>query len=289
MHKLGKIDQTGATMKRFCVLAIELTLLAQVAAGQSLGDLARQERERKAKQQKASVEISTDELSSGKLDTSPPLDPARKGDLDYLLERMARPNVTPEVLAAFVPLKDRAVPRLVVMLDSADSLKRVAPATVLIVLGNTDGLGSMARLLTASTQAAASAADNSAATAEARVQTSRAAAYALEATKLGCWRFTEGSALAPDQVVERLQKGPAIEIVGGVDNGQRLFNRALRSTDTNLRLAAAALVQVAAGGKDFGYRPDQPAEANESAIQQISGFLATDRAAVVSHLGAKPK
>jgi len=279
-------------MRILWALAINLVLLPQLAFGQSLADLARQEREKRAKQQKPAVEVTTDEVAAGKLDTSPPLDPARKGDLDYLLQQLARPKVTPEVLAAFVPLTDRAVARLLPMLDSTDPLKRVAPATVLMVVSNTQGLASMARLLNDSTDAAAGATKDTASPNEAfrqQLQTSRIAAYALEATKLGLWRFTEGSTMTPEQIVQRVQKGPAIEIVGGIDNGQRLFNRALRDNDPSLRLAAMALIRVAAEGKDFGFRPEQSADQNELAIQQITSFLATERAQVVSQLGSKRK
>jgi len=89
--------------------------------------------------------------------------------------------------------------------------------------------------------------------------------------------------------VARLQKGPAIEIVGGLDNGQRLFNRALRDNDPNLRLGAIALIRAAAGGRDFGFQPDQAAEQNVAAIQQVTTFLTTERAKVISALGTKPK
>jgi hypothetical protein len=280
-------------MRTFWAVAINLVVLVQTAAGQSLGDLARQERARKAKEQKSTVEITNDELAGGKLDASPPLDAARKGDLDYLLRRLTRPRVTPELLAAFVPLKTNAIPKLLTLLGSAEAMKRVAPATVLMVLGNSEGLGSMARLLNDSAEVAVGAPSGSAPTDTAfdqQIQSSRVAGYALEATKLGFWRFTEGSTMTPDQVIQRLQKGPAIEIVGGVDNGQRLFNRALRDKDPNLRLAAIALLRVASGGKDFGFQPDQSSDQNESAIQQITTFLTTERAKVISSLlGNKPK
>lgn len=271
-------------------MAVGILLLVQSAAAQSLGDLARQERERKAKEQKAGVAITTDEVKAGKLDVSPPLDPARKGDLDYLLQKLSHPRVTPELLAAFVPLKGTAVPRLLPMLGSTDPLKRVGPATVLIALGSSDGVASMARLLSDSIEAAAKAAGSSASPGEnfsKQMEATRESNYALAATKFGIWRFTEGSALAPDQVVQRLAKGPPIEIVGGVDNGQRIFNRALRDKDANLRQGAIALIRVAAEGDDFGYQPDQEAEQNESAIQKVTSFLTTERAKVVSQLGTK--
>jgi len=274
-------------------LTISLILVAQVAAAQqSLGDLARKERERKAQQQKAGVEVTTDELRRGKLDLAPPLDPARKGDLEYLLQQLSHPRTTPELLAAFIPLKAQAVPRLLPMLLAADSLNRVAPATVLIVLGNSEGLASMARMLDEATAAAAVAAGEETSAEEAfrqRMEATREANHALEATRFGVWRFGEESTLAPDQVVARLQKGPAIEIVGGLDNGQRLFNRALRDNDPNLRLSAIALIRAAAGGRDFGFQPDQAAEQNVAAIQQVTTFLTTERAKVISALGTKPK
>jgi hypothetical protein len=279
-------------MRTLWGLVISLILVAQaVVAQQSLGDLARKERERKAKQEKASVEVTTEELARGKLDLTPPLDPARKGDLEYLLQQLSHPRATPELLAAFIPLKAQAVPRLLPMLLTTDSPRRVAPATVLMVLGNTEGLASMGRMLDEATAAAAAVAGEETSAEQAfrqRMEATREANYALNATRFGVWRFTEGSALAPEQVVQRLQEGPAIEIVGGPDNGQRLFNRALRDKDPNLRLGAIALIRAASGGRDFGFQPDQPPDQNEVAIQQITTFLTTERARVVSALGTKP-
>src|SRR5260370_30423949 len=132
-------------MKAIWVSTISL-LLAQAVSAQSLADFARKERERKA-QQRAGVQVSTDEVRAGKVDLSPPLDPARKSDLTYLLQQLTHPKPTPELLAAFVPLKDRAVPRLLSMLDSTDRFKRIAPATVLTVLRCTGCTAIMARLL----------------------------------------------------------------------------------------------------------------------------------------------
>ncbi|MBZ5544832.1 MAG: hypothetical protein LAO07_14315 [Acidobacteriia bacterium] len=272
-----------------CILS--LALLAPLAAAQSLGDLARQERKRKAQQQPA-VSVETDELRKGKVELTPPLDPARKGDLEYLLRQLSRPIASPELLAAFVPLKEQAVPRLIPMLGSADPVKRVAPATVLTVLGNSEGLAAMARMLDESIAAAPSSqgkgeGEKTRETFPEKLAATREAGLALNATRLGVWRFTEGSAMTPDQVVQRLKASPPIEVVGGPDNGQRIFNRALRDADGNLRLGAIALVRVASGGKDFGFQADRPPEQNESAIQEITTFLTTERAKVMSALAAK--
>lgn len=282
-------------MKNLWRLAISLVLLAQAAWAQSLGDLARKERERKAQQDTSSVEVTTDHIKKGKVDLSPPLDPARKGDLEYLLDQLAHPRVTPELVAALIPHQDAATPRLVSMLGSTDSLKRVAPATVLTVLGNSEGVAAMARMLLEATEAAAAegaSEDDAATTDEAfrqRMESAREADYALRATTLGVWRFTEGKDLTAEQVVEGMRKGPPVEIVGGVDNGQRIFNRAFREGDENLRRGALALVHVASGGDDYGYRPDQPADQNEAAIQQITTFLTTERGKVVARIGPPKK
>ncbi len=316
-------------MKIIWTLIGSLVFLVPAASPQSLGDLARQERERKVKEQKPAVEITTDEVGHGKLDVTAHLDRARKGDLNYLLGQLSRPQVSTELLNAFLPLKDQAIPKLLPLLGSTDPIKRVGPSIVLMVLGNTEGLAIMARLLgdaseaasgmaaaiTASSTAAAAPAPSTAAagststTAAAgsapstpaaraapqedlvrqQMEANREINYALNAAKFGVWRFTEGGALAPAQVVQRLDKGPAIEIVGGLDNGQKIFNAALRQTDGNIRLAAIALIRVAADGNDFGYHPDQPAEQNVSAIQDITTFLTTQRSKVISQLGNKPK
>src|SRR5712692_1546488 len=135
-------------MKVIWTSAVSLVLLAQAASAQSLGDFARKERERrKAQEQKGGIQVSTDEVRSGKLDLSPQLDPARKGDLDYLLQQLSHPKASAELLEAFVPLKDQALPKLLPLLGSTDPFKRVAPATVLMVLGSSEGLASMARML----------------------------------------------------------------------------------------------------------------------------------------------
>lgn len=283
-------------MNNLLRLAISLVLLAQVASAQSLGDLARKERERKAQQETPSVEVTTDHIKKGKVDLSPPLDPARKGDLDYLLDQLAHPRVTPDHVAALIPHRDAAMPRLVSMVGSADPLKRVAPATVLTVLGNSEGLAAMARMLVEATEAAATEAavtedeaeDDAEASDEAfrqRMESARQADYALRATTLGVWRFTEGKDLTPEQIVARMRKGPPIQVVGGVDNGQRIFNRAFHDSDENLRRGALALIHVASGGEDYGYRPDQLADQNEAAIQQITMFLTTERGKVIARIG----
>ena len=279
-------------MKNLWGLVISLILLVQVAAAQSLGNLARKERERKSKQEASSVEVTTDHIKKGKVDLSPPLDPARKGDLNYLLDQLAHPRTTPDLLAAFIPHKDAAMPRLISMLGSTDPMKRVAPAEVLTVLGHSEGLAAMGRMLVESTEAAAvevKSEDDAEDTDEAfrqRMESAREADYALRSTTLGVWRFTEGKDLTAEQVVERIRKGPPIEIVGGVDNGQRIFNRAFHDSEENLRRGALALIHVASSGDDYGYRPDLPADQNQAAIQQITTFLTTERGRVMARIGA---
>jgi hypothetical protein len=281
----------GAAMKNFWGLLICLLLLVQAAGAQSLGDLARKERERKAQQQTSSVQVTTDQIKKGEVDLSPALDPARTGDLDYLMDQLAHPRTTPDLLAAFIPHKGAAIPRLISMLGSTDPIKRVAPAEVLTVLGNSEGLAAMGGMLVESTEAAAEeekTEEDAAKAAEAfrqRMEAAREADFALLATTLGVWRFTEGKELTAEQVVDRIRKGPPVEVVGGVDNGQRIFNRAFHDSDENLRRGALALIQVASGGEDYGYRPDQPPDQNQSAIQQIITFLTTERGRVMARIG----
>ncbi len=272
---------------------LTLVLVAQVAAAQSLADLARKERERKAQQERPAIVVETDALRKGKVDLTPKLDPARKGDLEYLLQQLSHPQATPELLEAFVPLKEQAVPRVTPLLLSAEATRRVAPAMVLTVLGASDGLGAMARMLGESVAAAEPEAPSEDASADqvfqARLEATREANLALNATRLGLWRFTEGTGLSPEQVIQRTKAGPPIEVVGGPDNGQRIFSRALRDPDANLRLGAIALIRAASGGKDFGYEASKPPEENEAAIQEITTFLMTERGKVISALGSKPR
>ena len=275
-----------------CGSILTLVLLVQGAAAQSLGDLARKERERKAQQQKAAVSVETDELRKGKAELAPPLDPARKGDLDYLVQQLARPRPTPELLAALIPLKEQAVPRLLPLLLSAEATKRVAPAVALIVLGKSEALAATARLLdeslAATRQESPEAAPGTApSVSQERLEATRAASLALDATRLGVWRFTEGNALTAEQIVQRIKAGPPVEVVGGPDNGQRLFAHALRDKDANLQLGAIALIRAAADGKDFGFQPGQTPEQNEAAIQAITTFLTTERGRVMTALASK--
>ncbi len=285
-------------MKTILGFVIALTLMAQCAAGQSLGELARKEKERKAQQeQKPAVEVDTDALRKGKVELAPKLDPARKGDLDYLIQQLSYPRPTPELLSAFVPLKDQAIPRLTPLLSSAESTRRIAPATVLTVLGSTEGLGAMARMLDESIAQARQGAPKDAdekSSAEAaaefhqKMEAMREANLAMDVTRVSLWRFTDGKALTPDQFIKRLSGGPPIEVVGGLDNGQKLFSTALRDQDDNVRAGAIALIRAAADGNDFGYRMDQPPAENEASIQQITTYLTTERAKVVGTLQSKP-
>lgn len=267
--------------------------MAECAAGQSLGELARKEKERKAAQeQKPAVTVETDALRKGKVELAPRLDPVRKGDLDYLVQQLSHPRATPELLSAFVPLKEQAIPRVTPLLLSAEPTRRVAPATVLTVLGSSEGLGAMARMLDESIATAKQSAPDDSADAAAdfqqKMEAMRGANLSMDVARLGLWRFTEARLLAPDQVIKRMSTAPPIEIVGGLDNGQRLFSNALRSSDANLQAGAIALIRAASGGNDFGYKVSAPPEANEAAIQGITTFLTTERMKVVAALRSKP-
>ena len=275
-----------------------LALLAQCAAAQSLADLARKEKERKAQQeQQPAVVVETDALRKGKVEYTPRLDPARKGDLDYLVQQLYHPRPSAELLSAFVPLKDQAIPRVAPLLLSAEPDRRIAPATVLTVLGSTEGLGAMARLLDESIAVARQSAPSdskekeaaeSAAAFQQKMEAMRAANLSMDVARVGIWRFTDGKGLAPDQMVKRMSTAPPIEVVGGLDNGQKLFSGALRDPDANVRAAAIALIRVATGGNDFAYKVDQAPEQNEAAIQEITTFLTTERGKVVAALRSKP-
>ncbi|MBI4166361.1 MAG: hypothetical protein HY508_11570 [Acidobacteria bacterium] len=279
-------------------LILTLVLLAACAAAQSLGDIARKEKERKAQQErKPAVTVETDALRKGKVELAPRLEPTRKGDLDYLVQQLSHPRPTSELLSAFVPLKDQAIPRVATLLLSAEPTRRIAPAAVLTVLGSSEGLGAMARMLDESIATAKLSAPKddaekgsaeSAAAFQQKMEAMREANLSMDVTRVGVWRFTEGSALTPDQVVKRVGAGPPIEIVGGLDNGQKLFSRALRDSDGNLRAGAIALIRAASGGNDFGYRISESPDANEVAIQAITTFLTTERAKVVAALRSKP-
>lgn len=283
----------GDAMKIASGVILTLALLAQAAAAQSLADLARKEKERKAQQdQKPAVVVETDALRKGKVEMAPRLDPARKGDLDYLVQQLSHPRPTPELLSAFVPHKAQALPRVTSLLLSAEATRRVAPATVLTVLGSSEGLAAMARMLEESIAAASQGVPADSSTAgtdfQQKMEATREANLSLNVTRMGVWRFTQGRALTPEQVVKRMSTPPPIEVVGGLDNGQKIFSHALRDPDANLRLGAIALVRAATGGKDFGYKVDSEPDLNEAAIQDITTFLTTERAKVIAVLRSKP-
>lgn len=274
-------------------LILTLVLMAECAAAQSPADLARKEKARKAQQeQQPAVVVETDALRKGKVELAPKLDPARKGDLDYLVQQLSHPRPTLELLSAFVPLKAQAIPRVTPLLLSAEATRRVAPATVLTVLGSSEGLGAMARMLDESIAAAQHGAPEDSATAaedfQQKMEATREANLSLHAARIGVWRFTEGSALTPEAVVKRMSTPAPIEVVGGLDNGQKLFSQALRHSDANVRLGGIALIRAATRGKDFGYQVSQAPEQNEAAIQEIAMFLTTERAKAIAALRSKP-
>ena len=285
-------------MRTASSVVLTLVLMAECAVAQSLGEIARKERARKAQQQeKPAVVVETDALRKGKVRFAPRLDPARKGDLDYLVQQLYYPLPTAELLSAFVPLKEQAIPRVVPLLMSSEAEKRIAPATVLTVLGSSEGLGSMARMLDESIAAARQPAPGdssvkspaeSAADFHQKMEAMREANLSMDAARLGVWRFTEGKGMTPDQVVSRMRSAPPIEVVGGLDNGQKLFSSALRDPDANVRAGAIALIRVATDGNDFGYKVDQDPEQNEAAIQEITTFLTTERNKVISALKSRP-
>lgn len=274
-------------------VVLTVILIAECAAAQSLADLARKEKERKAQQEhQPAVVVETDALRKGKVEFAPKLDPARKGDLDYLVQQLYHPRPSAELLSAFVPLKDHTIPRVTPLVLSAEPDRRIAPATVLTVLGSTEGLGAMARLLDESIAVARQpSGEDSTASAEdfqQKMEAMREANLSMDVARVGVWRFTEGKGLTPDQVIKRMSSAPPIEVVGGLDNGQKLFSAALRDPDANLRAAAIALIRVATNGNDFGYKVDQAPEQNEAAIQEITTFLTTERAKVTAALRSKP-
>jgi thiol-disulfide isomerase/thioredoxin len=253
-----------------------LIFVVQPAGAQSLGDLARQQREQRAKGQDVVTTVDSDDLLSGR-HVGGQLDPARKGDLDYLLGLLSRPNPSPELLGAFVPLKERAIPRLLPLLTSGEGLKCLAPATVLIVLGKSEGLGAAARALqevTGTANAVGASGETTSGQGLGRtLEAARKSNLATAAVGLGIWRFTEGRTKGPEEVVQRLAKGPEIKIVSRAGNTAEIFNRALRDDDPNLRLAAAVYTRATTGGNDFGYQVDKPAEQNAAAIPRMVSAL----------------
>ena len=136
-------------MKHLVILILGLLLfgLPETGNGQSLGDLARKERARKAKQSQTGTVVTNDSVKRPGEALKPVFDATRKDDLDYLLSRLEDPNPAPQVYLALVPLKDQAEERLVALLGDPAGRKRISPAAALIIMGDTRGLGAMAELL----------------------------------------------------------------------------------------------------------------------------------------------
>ena len=66
-----------------------------LALGQSLKDLARKERARKAKQSQTGTVVTNDSVKRPGEALKPVFDASRKDDLDYLLSRIEDPNPVP--------------------------------------------------------------------------------------------------------------------------------------------------------------------------------------------------
>ena len=129
------------------ILGFLLISLPATGIGQSLGDLARKERARKAKQSQTGTVVTNDSVKRLGQALKPTFDASRKDDLDYLMSQLGDPSPAPQVYLSLVPLKAQAEERLLALLRDPMGVKRISPAAALIILGDTRGLGAMAELL----------------------------------------------------------------------------------------------------------------------------------------------
>ena len=252
-------------MKTYGILFIAAALFLQLLPPRSFGSSAR---------------VSAAEASPGRADVTPPLDPNRKGDLYYLVEQTSYPRVSTELLTAMLPYYDLAIPQLMVLQNRSNPREQIGPATILIVFGVSDAVGTLSQTLNKLMDAASaneSGKKGGAVSAEAfrrKMNANKAAGYARDAINLGLWRFTDGMKLSPKDVVQRLEKGPRIDLLRSPDHGQKIFSAALKGNDPNLRRGAIALIRLESGGNDFGYDPSQTDEENWDALLKITSFLA---------------
>lgn len=271
-------------MKHLVILILGFLLfgLPETGNGQSLGDLARKERARKAKQSQTSAVVTNDSVKRPGEALKPVFDATRKDDLDYLLSRLEDPNPAPQVYLALVPLKDQAEERLVALLGDPAGRKRISPAAALIIMGDTRGLGAMAELLPTTEELGRKVQFNAGGQSESGEDFQNALQRTFESTQamnlanFGIWRFVDGAGRTPEALVKRLA-GSAIDLTKSPDRGQRVYTAALRHSDSNVRRAAITLVAAMAQGNDFGYDPDSMGSSNEVPIQDIVSFIATRR------------
>ena len=271
-------------MKHLVILILGLLLfgLPETGNGQSLGDLARKERARKAKQSQTGTVVTNDSVKRPGEALKPVFDATRKDDLDYLLSRLEDPNPAPQVYLALVPLKTRLKSAWWLswgtLRDGNVSHRRQA----LIIMGNTRGLEAMAELLPTTQELGRKVQFNAGGQSESGEEFQNALQRTFESTQamnlanFGIWRFVNGAGLTPEALVKRLA-GSAIDLAKSPDRGQRVYTAALRHSDSNVRRAAITLVAAMAEGNDFGYDPDSMGSRNEGPIQDIVSFIATRR------------
>ena len=260
-------------MKHLVILILGLLLfgLPETGNGQSLGDLARKERARKAKQSQTGTVVTNDSVKKPGEALKPIFDTSRKDDLDYLLSRLDDPNPAPQVYLALVPLKDQAEERLVALLGDPAGRKRISPAAALIIMGDTRGLGAMAELLPTTEELGRKVQFNAGGQRESGEEFQNALQRTFESTQainlanFGIRRFVNGAGLTPEALVKRLA-GSAIDLTKSPDRGQRVYTAALRHSDSNVRRAAITLVAAMAEGNDFGYDPDSMGSRNQVPI-----------------------
>lgn len=271
-------------MKHLVILSLGLLLISLPATGngQSLGDLARKERARKAKQGQTGRVVTNDSVKRPGEALKPTFDASRRDDLDYLLSRLENPSPAPQVYLALVPLKDQAEERLLALLGDPTGRKRISPAAALIIMGDTRGLRAMAELLPTTEELGRKVQFNAGGQSESGEDFQNALQRTFEATQamnlanFGIWRFVDGTGQTPEALVKRLGVS-AMDLTKSPDRGQRVFTAALQHSDSNVRRAAIALVATMAQGNDFGYDADSTGSQNEGPIQEIVSFIATRR------------
>ena len=264
------------------ILGFLLISLPATGIGQSLGDLARKERARKAKQSQTGTVVTNDSVKRPGQALKPTFDASHKDDLDYLMSQLGDPSPAPQVYLSLVPLKAQAEERLLALLRDPMGVKRISPAAALIILGDTRGLGAMAELLPTTVelgrklQFSATGQSSEGEDFQNALRRTFESTQAVNLANFGIWRFLDGAGLTPEALVKRLE-GSAMDLTKSPDRGQRVFTAALQHSDSNVRRAAITLIATMAQGNDFGYEVDATGSSNAGPIQDIVSFITTRR------------
>ncbi|MCZ6514749.1 MAG: hypothetical protein O6850_02680 [Acidobacteria bacterium] len=275
-------------MRYFAIFSIGFLLLSLpgIALGQSLGTLARKQRQQREAQSSKSTLLTNYEAKKPGKAFKPRFDATKMDDVDYLIGQLKNHRVAPDVFISLARHKSQAAPRLLAMLEDPKPANRIPPAKALIILGNSEGLAAMLPLLPKKDEIGRKREFNGAGTDEngesfqKAVQRTYEITHAKNLCHFGLWRFAQGAEVGADVLVKKFSSRKNFDVTKSPDRGQKIITDSLRNRDPNIRRTAISLVSVLSKGNDFGYDARGSASANKVPIQQIVSFIATRSAPV---------